>query len=236
MNAPPPRDPTAFAPSPPAGAPKPANEEARLSALRGANLLDTLPEKMFDDVVKVASAVCGTPIALVSLVDSERQWFKAVQGLDAKQTPREQAFCAHAILEPGKTMVVPDATADARFVDNPLVTGGPNIRLYAGAPVVTHSGHPVGTVCVIDTVPRELTAEQIECLEALSRQVSNLIEFRRLSRSAIDSAQLQLLAKSDRLRTVQAQNDSLKARVAELEAALEAQRKAPPGSLRPSAG
>lgn len=217
-----PTPPAAARDAAPTGAPLPPNEDARLSALRATKLLDSLPEQMFDDVVKVASSVCGAPIALVSLVDSDRQWFKAAHGLDATETPRSQAFCAHAILEPQQTMMVPDATQDARFQDNPLVTDGPHIRMYAGTPIVTHSGHAVGTVCVIDSTPRQLSPDQIDCLEALSRMVSNLIEYRRLNRNTIDSVQLQLLAKSDRLRAVQTQNESLRQRVTQLESQMAA--------------
>lgn len=195
-------------------APVPTQEPARLADLRAQQLLDTLPEAMFDDIARVASAVCGTPIALISLVDSDRQWFKAKVGLQATQTPREQAFCAHAILDPHTPLVVPDATQDARFAHNPLVTGAPDIRLYAGAPIVSAAGHALGTVCVIDNRPRELSAEQIECLQALSRQASNLIEYRRIIRSSVDSVQLQLLAKSEKLRATQVQSEQRAQRLA----------------------
>lgn len=191
----------------PRGAPFPPHETARLAALQAQQLLDSLPEQMFDDIVKVASSVCGTPIALISLVDRDRQWFKAKVGLSASETPRDQAFCAHAILEPGRPLVVPDATQDPRFAENPLVTGSPDIRLYAGAPIVSHSGHALGTVCVIDRQPRQLEPAQIEALEALSRQVSNLIEYRRITRNSVDSVQLQLLAKSEKLRDTQVQSE-----------------------------
>ncbi len=200
--------------------PRPQNEAARLAALRAQQVLDSLPEQMFDDIVRVASNVCGTPIALISLVDEDRQWFKAKVGLQASETPRDQAFCAHAILQPDQPFVVPDATQDPRFAQNPLVTGSPDIRMYAGAPIVSHSGHALGTVCVIDQTPRELTAEQIDSLQALSRQVSHLLELRRVTRNSVDSVQLQLLAKSDKLREVQRQVEALKAQVVSLQAEL----------------
>lgn len=206
--------------SPSAVPPRPHNEAARLAALRAQQVLDSLPEQMFDDIVRVASNVCGTPIALISLVDEDRQWFKAKVGLQANETPRDQAFCAHAILQPDQPFVVPDATQDPRFAQNPLVTGSPDIRMYAGAPIVSHSGHALGTVCVIDQTPRELTAEQIDSLQALSRQVSHLLELRRVTRNSVDSVQSQLLAKSDKLREVQRQVEALKAQVVSLQAEL----------------
>lgn len=215
------------APAAQAGAPYPANETSRLAALRAQQLLDSLPEQMFDDIVRVASNVCGTPIALISLIDEDRQWFKAKVGLQASETPRDQAFCAHAILEPDKPLVVPDATQDPRFAANPLVTGSPDIRLYAGAPIVSQSGHALGTVCVIDHQPRELTQQQIDSLQALSRQVSHLIELRRVTRNSVDSVQMQLLNKSDKLRELQRKNEELLARLAQAEQDLEALRLRP---------
>jgi PAS domain S-box-containing protein len=157
-------------------APRPDNETERLAALERLEILDSLPQRAFDDITTLASTICGTPIALISLVDSERQWFKSRVGLDATQTSREVAFCAHAILEPGEVMVVQDATRDQRFRDNPLVTEAPDIRFYAGAPIVTEGGHALGTVCVIDRHVRDLSAAQIEALRALSRLVVSLLE------------------------------------------------------------
>lgn len=138
----------------------PANEAQRLQALRSYDILDTPPERDFDDLVAIAAAVCDVPIALVSLIDEQRQWFKARLGLAAAQTPRELAFCAHAILSPDRPLIVPDARDDARFADNPLVRDDPNIRFYAGAPLVTPGGEALGTLCVIDTRPRELQERQ----------------------------------------------------------------------------
>ncbi len=155
-------------------------EARRLGALADYAILDTGPEACYDDIALIASQICGTPIALISLVDANRQWFKARQGMERTETPRDDAFCAHTILSP-ETFIVPDAQADPRFVNNPLVTGAPFIRFYAGAPLITPSGHEVGALCVIDRAPRQLSAEQIAALEALSRQVVALLELRRVS-------------------------------------------------------
>ena len=136
----------------------PANETARLEALRAYGVLDSPAERACDDLVKLAAQLCGTPVATVSLVDESRQWFKAKVGLDTCETNRDVAFCAHAILQPDQLLVVPDATLDSRFADNPLVTGAPHIRFYAGAPLLTPQGLAIGTLCVIDYVPRQLSA------------------------------------------------------------------------------
>lgn len=161
---------------------KPENEEARLAALHSFDILDTAPDKGFDDLVAIAAAIFAVPMATVSLIDSERQWFKARIGIAEPETPRECSFCAHAILEPDVVLVVDDATQDARFVDNPLVTGEPGIRFYAGAPLVTSDGFALGTLCVIDHQPRQIDPSQVEALRALSRQASYLMELRKVSR------------------------------------------------------
>jgi PAS domain S-box-containing protein len=156
----------------------PADEDARLEALRELEILDTAPEKEFDDLALIASQICDTPISMISLVDRDRQWFKATVGSDTKETPRDVAFCAHAILQSG-LFVIPDATEDPRFADNPAVTADPGIRFYAGAPLRTPEGHALGTLCVLDRKPRHLTGDQEEALRALSRQVEGQLELRR---------------------------------------------------------
>ncbi len=156
----------------------PLDEAARLAALLRLEILDTDPEAAFDDLVRAAAHVCGAPISLVSLVDDRRQWFKARVGLDATQTPRDIAFCAHAIEGDAEIMEIPDATKDPRFAQSPLVVGRPDIRFYAGAKLTTSDGHALGTLCVIDRQPRELLPWQREVLATLGRQVVRLIEWR----------------------------------------------------------
>ncbi|WP_250478967.1 MULTISPECIES: ATP-binding protein [unclassified Caballeronia] len=172
-------------------APRPGDELARLNDLYDVHVLDTAPEGDYNDVVSLASAVCEVPIALVSLIDENRQWFKACVGLDVRQTHRDEAFCSHAILSPDELFVVEDTTADQRFSQNPLVIGPPRIRFYAGAPIVTETGFSLGTVCVIDTVPRRLTEAQLIGLKALARLTAKFLDQRRM-RLAGDARNVEL--------------------------------------------
>ncbi len=158
------------------------DEAQRLRALRRYDVLDTDPELAFDDLVKVAACICDSPMALVSLVDESRQWFKARVGLEATETPRDVAFCAHAILNPDSVMQVCDPKKDDRFKNNPLVTGDPHIGFYAGAPLVTDAGEALGTLCVLDTYPKTLDQDQEGALAALARQVVAQLEIRRTNK------------------------------------------------------
>ena len=168
------------------------DEVARIHTLKSLGMLDTEPESEFDELVRLAATICETPISLVTLVDERRQWFKAVVGLAVRETPREIAFCAHAIQRP-ELFVVEDATKDCRFDHNPLVTNDPSIRFYAGMPLETPDGHRMGTLCVIDRVPRQLSASQTEALIVLAKQVKVRMELR-LQRNALEEA----LATKDR--------------------------------------
>jgi serine/threonine protein kinase len=158
--------------------PVPANEEARLSALRKYRILDTDPEKGFDDLTFLASHVCGTPIALITLVDADRQWFKSKVGLSLQETARNISFCTHTILQTDP-LLVPDALHDERFAASPLVHSAPHVRFYAGIPLVTPEGHALGAMCVMDRVPRQLSPDQVSALAALSRLVLLQLELRR---------------------------------------------------------
>ncbi len=158
--------------------PIPKNEPERVAALKKYEVLDTAAETIFDNIAEMAAMICGTPIAMISLVDSHRQWFKAKVGLTVDETARDIAFCAHAIME-RELFVVRDATTDKRFASNPLVTADPKIRFYAGAPLVTPEDHAIGTLCVIDRVPRELSSQQKNVLGLLGRQVMALLDLRR---------------------------------------------------------
>ena len=157
------------------GVPVPDNEKERLSVLRAHLILDTPNDEAFDRLTRLASSILKMPIALVSLVDQDRQWFKSRVGLHAEETPREQAFCAHTIMN-DEVMVVPDALTDPRFRENPLVTADPKIRFYAGAPLTTRDGYNLGTLCVIDRSPREIDDEQKHLLQNLASMVVGQME------------------------------------------------------------
>lgn len=168
---------------------KPLNEAKRLSALEAYGILDTLPEKEFDDITKIASQICQTPISLISLIDDKRQWFKSHHGLDATETPRDVAFCAHAINDQNQLLNVPDSRTDERFYDNPLVTGDPHVIFYTGVPLVSPDGFALGTLCVIDHETKVLTSRQLESLESLGNQVIRLFELRKMNRQLNKSQQ-----------------------------------------------
>ncbi|TDO20723.1 ATP-binding protein [Pedobacter duraquae] len=155
------------------------NEAERLKALQSYHILDTAEDADFDDLTALAAAICQTPIALISLVDQKRQWFKSHKGLSARETPRDYSFCAHGLAVPTQPLIVTDATRDVRFKENPLVTGDPGIVFYAGVPLVNTDGFALGSLCVIDTESRELSAEQIAGLSILGRQVIDKLELRR---------------------------------------------------------
>lgn len=159
------------------GAPIPELDDERLSVLARYKILDTEAEEVFDRITLLAKSIFDTKIALVSLVDRNRQWFKSCAGLDATETPRDQAFCGYAILQPD-VFVVEDATKDSRFADNPLVLSDPKIRFYAGAPLVTHDGHALGTLCILDTKPRHMQNADIQVLKELSNITMNEIELK----------------------------------------------------------
>jgi signal transduction histidine kinase len=155
-----------------------ADERARLSSLHRLDILDTPREQRFDDIVEIASHICGTPIAIVNLVDEDRQWGKAHVGVDDSEAPREDSFCARAIESTDEVFVVPDTLRDSRFAHNPMVQGDPHLRFYAGAPIVDREGHKLGSVCVADRRPRELSPGQLSALQALARQAMDQMELR----------------------------------------------------------
>ncbi|MDT5040570.1 MAG: hypothetical protein QOE51_1555, partial [Actinoplanes sp.] len=185
-------------------APLSEDEYARIAALYDTQVLDTQPEDDFNDIAQLASQICETPMGLVCLVDSDRQWFKAQVGVDFGQTTRDASFCAHAVSS-HELLEVTDAADDPRFVDNPLVLSEPHLRFYAGAPVILDGTLPVGTVCVFDTEPRQLTPEQRRALRSLARHASVQLELRRYARHAGEIA--------DRLRQLDRMKDSFLANV-----------------------
>ncbi len=154
------------------------DERAHLAqdALNRLQVLDTPEEQAYDDDTRLAADTCGTPMALITLSDTHRLWFKSRLGIQVQEVPRENSFCAHALLSPNDLMVVQDTLQDARFSNHPMVTGEPQIRFYAGAPLLTSQGHAIGAICVIDTVPRQLDAKQLESLQYMAQQVMVMLE------------------------------------------------------------
>lgn len=159
--------------------PIPEHEDERVEALQSYRLLDTLPENDFEELTLLASEICQTPVALITLLDEKRQWFKSKLGFEPTQTPKEQAFCAHTIVNAADIMVVPDARNDERFSNNPLVTGSPNIVFYAGVPLINEDGFALGSLCVIDSTPKDLSQRQRNSLKILGKQVLAQMELRR---------------------------------------------------------
>ncbi|MBL8988283.1 MAG: GAF domain-containing protein, partial [Gemmatimonadetes bacterium] len=166
--------------------PIPANEAARLAALASFGILDTEAEASFDDLVNLAAQLAGAPMAAVSLIDRDRQWFKARVGLDLCETSRDASFCGHTIVG-SEALIVPDAAADPRFRDNPLVVGPPSLRSYAGVPLLTVDGHALGAICVMDTVARGFSREQVQGLERLARLAMDQFELRRSRKESIET-------------------------------------------------
>lgn len=162
--------------------PIPSDEVERLAALRALHVLDTAPERVFDDIVVVAASLFAAPVAVISLVDADRQWFKASVGIDVAETPRETSFCAHGILNDG-TLIVPDASEDPRFHDNPLVTGAEHVRFYVGEPLRLSGGQTIGVLCVIALEARpDPTPAQIAALAALGRLTVDALAWRKATK------------------------------------------------------
>jgi GAF domain-containing protein len=183
--------------------PTPKHEAHRLNILWEYEVLDTVPEEVFDELADLAAQICEAPIALISLVDEDRQWFKAKVGTTLQETSRDISFCAHAILN-ADVLIVPDATKDPRFKRNPLVTTRPKIRFYAGAPLITPDGHALGTLCVMDKKPRQLRRSQKEALRVLARHVMTQLELRRHAKELHESRKSQARLERE-LRAAQAQ-------------------------------
>jgi len=168
--------------------PIPDYEAERLKALDSYKVLDSLPEAGFDEITKLASEICETPISLISLIDKDRQWFKSSYGLDVTETERDYAFCNHAIANPKEVMIVPDSLKDERFKNNPHASGAPYVIFYTGVPLVNPDGYPLGTLCVIDHKPKKLSKSQISALIVLAKQVMNQLELRKKVNELKDTA------------------------------------------------
>src|SRR5437868_529104 len=189
-------------------APIPLNEVKRLKVLWQYDVLGTGPEEVFDDLTELAARICEAPIALISLVDENRQWFKSKIGVTLNETSRDISFCARAIQQ-DDLFIIPDATKDLRFANNPLVTSDPKIRFYAGAPLITPDGYALGTLCVIDKVPRELRLEQQQALRVLARHVMTQLEVRRHAKDLHEARKAEK-ATNGELGKLQTENAKLK--------------------------
>jgi GAF domain-containing protein len=209
--------------------PVPSNEKQRLKVLWEYQVLDTVPEEVFDDLTELAARICEAPIALITLVDEDRQWFKSKIGVTVNETSRDISFCGHAICQ-SDLFIIPDATKDSRFARNPLVISDPKIRFYAGAPLVTPDGYALGSLCVIDKVPRDLRTEQKQALRILARHVMTQLELRRRSH--------ELAAAQQQRRRIQIDLDKARAELAEARRELRARKpkraasKSPAGKRR----
>jgi len=192
--------------------PVPENEASRLKALQEYKVMDTLPEQAYDNFTKLASLICNAPIALITLLDEDRQWFKSRFGLERSEFPREDAICNYAILTPDDIMIINDAAQDARFADNPLVTSDPRVRFYAGVPLVTSSGEALGTICVFDNKPREITQDQLDALRVLSHEVMGQFELRR-SISTLEQSVLKQEQYIDQLQEYQRELEKARAEI-----------------------
>jgi two-component system, cell cycle sensor histidine kinase and response regulator CckA len=204
-------------------APLPNSEIKRLKVLWQYEVLDTVPEEVFDDLTELAARICEAPIALITLVDEDRQWFKSKIGVSVSETSRDISFCAHAIKQQD-LFIIPDATKDARFANNPLVVSDPKIRFYAGAPLITPDGYALGTLCVIDKVPRELRLEQQQALRVLARHVMTQLELRRHAKDLAEAHKARE-ATRDELDKVQAENAKLKRELEKLKGKKESPQK-----------
>jgi signal transduction histidine kinase len=174
------------------------NEEERIKSLESYFIMDTLPEEDFDNLALLAAEICGTPISLVTFIHKERQWFKSRFGIDSNEIDRDYTFCGHAINISNDIFIVPDSREDIRFYDNPAVTGELNVIFYAGVPLITEKGLPIGTLCVVDQKPRELTQNQIRSLKALSHQTMKLLDLR-LKSMELEKAMVKLEKKNHEL-------------------------------------
>ena len=205
-------------------APVARDEAKRLKVLWEYEILDTVPEEVFDDLTELAARICEAPIALISLVDEDRQWFKSRVGVTLTETSRDISFCAHAIQQ-HDLFIIPDATKDARFAANPLVVSDPKIRFYAGAPLVTPDGHALGSLCVIDKEPRQLRQEQQQALRVLARHVMTQLELRRHAKDLAEAHKSREATRGE-LNKAQAENAKLKRELAKLQKTKPAAKKA----------